>query len=320
MGAGMLLVRLGDITRLQDDKRANLSPRQCADQPGEYPYYGPQGIIAHIASYAYEGDYLLVAESPRGGEAAAPASGRFSASGRVHVLRCGQDAEPRFLSLILNGLPRKALPRSLHPGTLENLEFFLPPPEDQRQILLSLGLIEKKAALLDGQNRVLHGLLQSLFDRYFIYGGGNPRPLGDFIEYQDQGQGQEPASPPGAVPALSPTGGAAFHKLRLCPREGLHPLFTGALVQNPEFLAYAENCFEYQGGKRRLNGKLLMAFELSGPAEKWGKALSPAGQYQEFNQFADGAEKKLAANRAEAELLQKLEQCLLAPFTAPAEE
>jgi hypothetical protein len=275
---------------------------------GEYPYYGPQGIIAHIASYAYEGDYLLVAESPRGGEAAAPASGRFSAGGRVHVLRCSQDAEPRFLSLALNAIPRKALPRSLRPEALENLELFLPPPEDQRQILLSLGLIEKKTALLDSQNRVLGGMLQSLFDRYFIYGGGKPQPLGDFVEYQDQAP--EPVSPPGAAPAPSPAGGVTFHKLRLYPREGLHPLFAGALVGNPEFLAYAENCFEYRGGKRQLNGKLLMAFELSGPAEKRGRAPFPAGRYPEFNHFAGSAEKKLAANHAEAELLRKLEQCL----------
>jgi hypothetical protein len=371
---------MGSIIRFHDEKRLTLSPRYCAGQPGAYPYYGPRGIIARIDSYAYEGEYLLVAESPRiakGGPDAAlaartaapfgtaspmaapstpsgtipavppalavPVSGRFSAAAQVHVLSCDRETEPRFLCRLLNAIPRTALPRSLGQENLAALEILLPPPEDQRQILTAVLNIERKMTLLHDQNRVLRGMIQAMFDRYFIFGGGSPRPLGDFAEYRnlDSGSGRRPrpgedrpgpspvpnpaAAPPAAQAAPTvPTAraatavtttaaGTAFHNLFLCPRGDLHPLFTGALVTSSEFLAYAETCREHRGGKQRLNGELLMAFELTGPARHPEGTPFPSGCYREFNQAAGAAEKKLAANRAELGVLEQLRQSLFPP-------
>jgi hypothetical protein len=334
-------VEMGSIIRFHDEKRLTLSPRQCAGQPGEYPYYGPRGIIARIDSYAYEGEYLLVTESPRdsggpGGRVraapippaawadpsprtaapvppawAVPVQGRFSVNTHVHVLSCGRETEPRFLCRLLNAIPRPALPRSLGQENLAALELLLPPPEDQRNILTAILNIERKITLVQDQNRVLRGILQSLFDHHFIFGGGSPRPLGDFIEYRNLDPALGPR--PGPLPGPAAGNGTAFHNLFLSPRGDLHPLFTGALVSSPEFLAHAENCREHRGGKQRLNGELLMTFELTGPTQTPGGTPFPSGCYREFNQAAGAAEKKFAAHHAELRVLEQLRHSLFPP-------
>ncbi|MDR2135554.1 MAG: restriction endonuclease subunit S [Treponema sp.] len=323
--ARTVILRLGDIVRFYDERRASLSRRQCEQQPGEFPYYGPQGIAARIGSFAYEGEYLLLADAPPRNPLSAAAfavSGRFSASTRVHVLACVEEVEPRFLCRCLNALPRAALFRSQRPEDLDSIEIALLPLEDQRQILAALADIEMKTALLRDQNRVLNAMAQSLFDHCFVFGGGKPRPLGDFAVFRAAGldAAPGPGAGPGAVldaaSGAGPGSDTAFRGLLLSPREGLPPLFARLLVKNPEFLAYAESCLEHRGGGRRLNAERLMAFELSGPSgdraagRVFDGASFPAGAYPEFAAFALNAEKKLAANNAELKLLADIEQSL----------
>jgi hypothetical protein len=170
--------------------------------------------------------------------------------------------------------------------------------------------IERKITLVQDQNRVLRGILQSLFDHHFIFGGGSPRPLGDFVEYRNL----DPVPGSGPVPGPAAGNGTAFHNLLLYPRQDLHPLFTGILAANPEFRTHAESCREHRGGKQRLNGELLMAFELTGPAKTPGETPFPSGCYREFNQTAGAAEKKFAANHAELRVLEQLRQSLFPPY------
>jgi hypothetical protein len=315
MGSRVVVLRLGDITRFLDGERLSLSRRQCEQHAGEFPYYGPQGIIARVNTFAYEGEYLLLADSPPCNPPSAPvlvASGRFSANTRVHVLACVEEVEPRFLCRCLNALPRAVLFRSSRPDDIKDIEIALLPPDDQRHILTALSDIERKTALLREQNRVLNGMLQSLFDHYFIFGDGKPRPLGVCVMFR----GAEPdrAVHPAAVPPLRapeppPPEGTVFHNLFLYPREGLPLIFTRLLVKNPEFLAHAENCLE---GRQRLNAERLMSFEINSPPAIQGRfaGSTPAGAYPEFNAFALGAEKKIAANNAELKLLADIEQSL----------
>jgi hypothetical protein len=341
MGSRIVILRLGDITRFLDEERISLSRRQCEQQAGEFPYYGPQGIIARINSFTYEGEYLLLADTLPRNPPSAPAfvaRGRFSVNAHVHVLACVEEVEPRFLCRCLNALPHAALFRPPRPEGIMNIELALLPPEDQRQVLAALSDIERKKALLRNQNRVLNGLAQTLFDRCFIFGGGDPRPLEHFAAFRvGPGTFPDPGAAPGlgavsglgTVPGLgiappaapSPPRtseplpaqtGTAFHNLLLYPREGLHPLFTRLLVKNPEFLAHAESCLEHRGGRRRLNAERLMTFEISGPLKTRGAAgtFSLSSAYPDFNAFALNAEKKLASNRAELNLLAGLEQSL----------
>jgi hypothetical protein len=314
--ARIVVLRLGDITRFQNEGRINLSRWQCEQQAGEFPYYGQRGIIARINTFSYEGEYLLFTGAPPGSPPSTPAlavSGRFSANTRVHVLACVEDVEPRFLCRCLNSLPPTALPRSLWPNAVGDIEIALPPPEDQKQILASLLDIEKKKELLLDQNRVLNGMAQSLFDRFFIFGGGKDRPLGDFVRFQpasmaETGLPAETFNPNGSI---NPDG-ITFHKLLLYPREDLSPLFIRLLITNPEFLAHTEKCWEYREGRRQINTELLMKFALS--SSSGARAASfPAGAYPEFNTFALLAEKKLAANNAELKLLADIEQSLFPP-------
>jgi hypothetical protein len=297
-------VHLADITRSHDGERINLSQRHCTARPGDYPYYGPGGIIARIDSYVYDGDYLLIAAPPPALRAFL-VRGRFSAGPRVHVLSCEPETDPAFLCQVLN-IPPPDSPssaRSIDIKKLEALEFSLPGLEVQRLILKALSAIEDKTALLRDQNRVLQGMIHALFDRFFIFGPGS-RPLGDLAGYRPA---DTPASPPGE------SRGDVFYNLFLYPREDLHPFFISALLRNPEFLSYAEGCAEEGIGKRRLDGERLMAFELSGPPES-RRSRNLSGALREFNGLAAAAEKKLTANHGELRVLQKLRQTLIPPF------
>jgi hypothetical protein len=207
-------------------------------------------------------------------------------------------------------------PRTPGLKELEALELSLPAVEVQRLILKALVNIEAKAALLQDQNRVLHGMIHSLFDQFFIFGGGTPRPLGDFAAYR-------PLPPAAAIPEAPGAGagetaetpeGTPFRGLCLYPQGDLHPLFITALVKNPEFLNYAETCGEGGTGKRRVKGERLMAFELSCPMESGGRRNRRGdGPWAEFNRFARSAEKKLARNQEELRVLQELRRALTLP-------
>ncbi|MDR0400723.1 MAG: hypothetical protein LBH51_07240 [Treponema sp.] len=313
MNSRLLRVQLGDVTQNRDGERIALSPRQCGLRPGEYPYYGQEGLIARIDSYVYEGDHVLTAAPPRGGPWAFAVQGRFSAGTRVHVLSCGPEAEAPFLCRILNALTP---PRTAGLKELEALELSLPLPEVQRLILKALVNIEEKIALLQDQNRVLSGMIRALFDLFFISGGEIPRPLGDFAGYRPA----DPGSASATGPASTPEAGAAaespaeisFGGLSLYPRGDLHPLFIAALIQHPEFLAYAENRAGGGGGKHRLDGERLMAFELNCPREGGGRRdRRENGVHGEFNRFARTAEKKLAHNKEELRILRNLQRSLV---------
>jgi hypothetical protein len=312
MNSRLLRVQLGDITQNRNRERISLSPHQCGLRPGEYPYYGQEGIIARIDSYVYEGDYVLAAASSRSGPWSYTAQGRFSADTHVHVLSCGPEAEAPFLCRVLNAVDPAPRPPNLK--ELEALELILPAVEVQRLILKALANIEAKIDLLHDQNRVLHGMVHALFDLLFIFGGGTPRPLGDFAGYR--AASPAPKTAVAAAEAAEGADGIPFGDLLLYPRGDMHPLFIAALIKNPEFLMYAEHCGEGGIGKRRLNGERLTAFELSGPKDdgrqrnRAGKAADPRG---EFNRFAGAVEKKLAHNQGELRVLQDLRRTLILP-------
>jgi hypothetical protein len=313
MSSRLLRVQLGDLTQNRNRERISLSPRQCGLQPGEYPYYGPEGIIAQIAGYAYEGEYVLAAAPPRDGPWAFTARGRFSANTHVQVLSCGPEAEAAFLCRVLNALD--PAPRAANLKELEALELILPAVEVQRLILKALADIEAKIDLLHDQNRVLHGMIHALFDLIFIFGSGTPRPLGDFAGYRPAPPAPKTAGPI-AEEAVEPLNEVPLGDLLLYPREDMHPLFITALIKNPEFLMYAEQCGEGGLGKRRLNGERLTAFELSGPKDDGGRR-NRAGKRTdargEFNRFAQAVEKKLAHNQGELRVLQELRRTLILP-------
>jgi hypothetical protein len=298
MNSRLLKVLLADITQNHDENRLSLSQRQYGVRPGNYPCYGPEGIIAQLDSYAYEGEYILVTLS-RDGPRAVLANGRFSVTPRVHVLSCGPGVEAGFLRELINAVSGSQLTNL---KKLEALGFSLPNEEVQRHILRALSCIEEKAALLRDQNRVLYGMIRSLFDRFFIFGPGSPRPLGDFAEYRPLSGAAEERS------AEESQQGSVFYNLFLSPRGDLHPLFISALIKNPEFLRYTESCIESGIGRRRFDGERLMTFEMSGPP---GRNQAVSGAYREFNRFAETAEKKLAGNHAELLVLQKLRRSLL---------
>ena len=58
----MKIENLGNLIDIYDSYRKPLSKMQRASKPGDVPYYGANGVIDHVDSYLFEGEYILFAE------------------------------------------------------------------------------------------------------------------------------------------------------------------------------------------------------------------------------------------------------------------
>ena len=54
--------RFDQVTQNFDRIRVPLSGSDRAKRQGPYPYFGAQGVIDHLDSYLFDGEYLLIAE------------------------------------------------------------------------------------------------------------------------------------------------------------------------------------------------------------------------------------------------------------------
>ena len=55
-------VKLGEVTKVFNNKRIPLSSNQRKNKKGNFPYYGAQGVIDNIDEYIFDGKYILIAE------------------------------------------------------------------------------------------------------------------------------------------------------------------------------------------------------------------------------------------------------------------
>src|SRR6266852_2261601 len=91
---------LGEITENFDGRRVPV--KEADRRPGPYPYYGASGIVDHVDTYLFDGEYLLIAEDgenlrTRKTPIAFMASGRFWVNNHAHIVQGNQLANTAYL-------------------------------------------------------------------------------------------------------------------------------------------------------------------------------------------------------------------------------
>lgn len=170
------VVRLGEIVEIYDNKRIPLSEEERANRKGIYPYCGANGIIDHIDSYIFEGEYLLLAEDGgffgRFENSAYLMSGKFWVNNHAHVLKAREGVSINGfilawlifddLSRYISGTTRQKLNQSV----MRNILIPLPPLSEQKRIAEILSqidqAIEKEEKYKQKLERLKKGLMEDL--------------------------------------------------------------------------------------------------------------------------------------------------------------
>ena len=176
MGSEWKRLPLCKVTENLDFKRVPV--KESDRKPGIYPYYGASGIIDHINSFIFDGEYVLVAEDgenlrSRKSPIAFFARGKFWVNNHAHILSGNRHSDTRFLSYMIEScdvsgyLTGSTIPK-LTQGNLDKIEFLIPPLEEQKAIAHILGTLDDKIELNRRMNETLEAMARALFKDWFV--------------------------------------------------------------------------------------------------------------------------------------------------------
>ena len=182
MPRGWRLVRLGDMADVLDARRIPLNAEDRSKMPGEYPYYGANGVIDFIDRWIFDEDDDLVLLAEDGGHfdefrnrpIAFRVEGKCWVNNHAHVLKATTCTVGGFLfhslvnkdiRLYINGTTRSKLTQA----DLLQVEVSLPPLPVQRAIAAVLDsiddAIERTAAVIAATEQLRDSLLHQLLTR-----------------------------------------------------------------------------------------------------------------------------------------------------------
>jgi type I restriction enzyme S subunit len=171
---GWTLSPLLAAVELYDSQRIPLNASERAKRQGPFPYYGANGLVDHVDSYIFDGDFVLLAED--GGNFDKPergvayeASGRFWVNNHAHILKPRADMPVRFLRHWLNavdwmpyvgGTTRAKLTQA----GMSRINIPLPPYTEQRRIVAKLDSLTGRTALARDDLERIPRLMQKYLD------------------------------------------------------------------------------------------------------------------------------------------------------------
>lgn len=196
--------RLGDVTVNFDRQRVPLSARQRSERPGNYSYYGAQGVIDHVNDYIFEGSYLLIAEDgdnlkTKRQNIAQIAQGRFWVNNHAHVLKTNEHCDLQYLYYHINSMDisryitGSAQPKLNRPS-LNSMTLQLPPLDEQKKISAVLGALDDKIELNRKLIKNLERQAEAIFEHHVAGNSARARAqasgwkngtLSDIADYQD---------------------------------------------------------------------------------------------------------------------------------------
>lgn len=163
-----------DVLDFFDHQRVPLSSIERDTRAGEYRYYGAQGVIDHIDSYIYDGQFILIAEDganlvTRNKPIAFLVDGQFWVNNHAHVVKGKEGiADDYYITKLLNnlnvaGFITGAAQPKLSQQNLKKIQVSLPDFYSQCEISSILSnydnLIEnnsRRIALLEKSARLLY--------------------------------------------------------------------------------------------------------------------------------------------------------------------
>ena len=176
MGSEWRETPLGEVTENFDAVR--IPVKQTDRRPGLYPYYGASGVVDHVDSFLFDGEYLLVAEDgenlrTRTTPVAFLANGKFWVNNHAHIVRGNSKANTRFLmyaltELDISGYLTGSTMPKLTQGNMNRIPVPLPPLPEQRAIAHILGTLDDKIELNHRMNETLEEMARALFKSWFV--------------------------------------------------------------------------------------------------------------------------------------------------------
>jgi type I restriction enzyme S subunit len=153
--------------------RTPIDQQTRSDIEGEYPYYGPTGVLSWIDKFVVEGDYFLLGEDGdhflkyRTQPMTVNVHGRFNVNNHAHLIRgqgrCSTDWASLFFEhkdllpwLIKQGVGRYKLRKE----TLVTIPVAVPPPDEQDRILAETRRIKQVTTGLIAEANQAVALLQ----------------------------------------------------------------------------------------------------------------------------------------------------------------
>ena len=170
--------RLGDVINVLDYMRVPLSSKQRESRKGPYPYYGAQGIIDHVDSFLFDGEYLLIAEDgenlkSKKQDIAQIARGRYWVNNHAHIVESNGRCDIRYICYLLNhidlsGYITGSAQPKLNQANLLAIELPLPSIEVQTKVSDFLSTFDDKIALNNRINHNLEEQAQALYKSWFV--------------------------------------------------------------------------------------------------------------------------------------------------------
>jgi len=179
---GWVLSTVGNACVIRNDLREPLSVEVRSQMTGEYPYYGPTGVLSHIDEFRIDGEFALIGEDgdhfmePTAKAQTIRICGKFNVNNHAHVVGdgdyCTVDWFFHFFRHrdISHSLTRQGAGRfKLTKRALEKLPILLPPLPEQRKIAAILRTwdeaIEKLSTLRKAKRKWLDGVTAKLIHR-----------------------------------------------------------------------------------------------------------------------------------------------------------
>lgn len=184
--------RFEDITINFDKMRVPLSTMERARRPGEYRYYGAQGVIDYIDDYICDGQYLLIAEDGENLKSkklpiAYLVEGKFWVNNHAHIIKANDKCVLEYLYYLMNyidlsGYITGSAQPKLSQKNMNSIEFKLPNIEVQKKIVSVLGRLDGKIKYNEQINENLLEQINALYDEFSTRSNWDIATINDIAE------------------------------------------------------------------------------------------------------------------------------------------
>lgn len=170
---------VGEACRIKNNQRFPLSAEQRAEMKGDYPYFGPTGVLDYLDHYRIDDEFALIGEDGdhflKYGEREMTVffSGKANVNNHAHIVGNSESCFAKWFYYALMHrdltpvLSRQGVGRyKLTKAGLEKIEILLPPPDEQRRVIALLDIwndaIATTQKLLANSRRQKRALMRQL--------------------------------------------------------------------------------------------------------------------------------------------------------------
>lgn len=261
---GWKLSTVGEVCSIRNDLRKPISLEEREKIKGQYPYYGPTGVLNYINEYRLDGKFALIGEDGdhflkyRSWSQTQLVEGKANVNNHAHVIESTPICSVEWFRIffehrdLTDFLTRQGAGRfKLNKATLQQLPILIPPIHEQKRIAEILATWNEAITLtereIEAKQKCKRGFLQQIFksESYKTFELNefvdlrrekfNPSPDDDRVcielEHLSQGTGQlvgsTRSSSQNSTKNVFKPGDVLFGKLRPYLRKFANPNFEG---------------------------------------------------------------------------------------------